>query len=235
MGIHTTGSAVNNHISLKMERKSNAKNRTTYHLWFLVYRLVLPQLHLHPLVHHLHHRIDSVFDVNRYTENPVPERSGSTSGELRRDPLHETTETGNKTKNGEFEEVQREKSQELPGWLQESSGDLVDESTSTELWENPEQGSQDTSKSSREFPTQPRAKVEPGSAKHRAFTHLPKDPDFDICLKTKITKVSCRRRAGTVVPRAITADHNPPGEENEFDVQSRGTRFGNSVVTILPV
>ena len=26
---------------------------------------------------------DSVFDVNRYTENPVPERSGSTSGELR--------------------------------------------------------------------------------------------------------------------------------------------------------
>ena len=26
---------------------------------------------------------DSVFDVNRFTENPVPERSGSTSGELR--------------------------------------------------------------------------------------------------------------------------------------------------------
>ena len=35
---------------------------------------------------------DSVFDVNRYTENPVPERSGSTSGELRGDPLHESTE-----------------------------------------------------------------------------------------------------------------------------------------------
>ena len=34
---------------------------------------------------------DSVFDVNRYMENPVPERSGSTSGELRGDPLHETT------------------------------------------------------------------------------------------------------------------------------------------------
>ena len=27
---------------------------------------------------------DSVFDVNRYTENPVPERSGSTSEELQR-------------------------------------------------------------------------------------------------------------------------------------------------------
>ena len=39
---------------------------------------------------------DSVFDVNRFTENPVPERSGSTSEELRRDPLHEPTETEKK-------------------------------------------------------------------------------------------------------------------------------------------
>ena len=50
---------------------------------------------------------DSVFDVNRYTENPVSERSGSTSGELWGDPLHESTETENKNKNGESEEVQR--------------------------------------------------------------------------------------------------------------------------------
>ena len=62
---------------------------------------------------------DSVFDANRYTENPVPERSGSTSGELQGDPLHETTETENKNKNGESEEVQRDISHELPDWLQE--------------------------------------------------------------------------------------------------------------------
>ena len=36
---------------------------------------------------------DSVFDVNRYTENPVSEKSGSTSEELRGDPLHESTDT----------------------------------------------------------------------------------------------------------------------------------------------
>ena len=36
---------------------------------------------------------DSVFDVNRHTENPAQERSGSTSGELRGDPLHDFTET----------------------------------------------------------------------------------------------------------------------------------------------
>ena len=44
---------------------------------------------------------------NRYTENPVPERSGSTSEELRGDPLHEFTETENKNKNRESEEAQR--------------------------------------------------------------------------------------------------------------------------------
>ena len=62
---------------------------------------------------------DSVFDVNNYTENPVQERSGSTSGELRRDPLHESTETENKNKNGELQEIQGDISHELPRWLQE--------------------------------------------------------------------------------------------------------------------
>ena len=43
----------------------------------------------------------------------------------------------------------------------------------------------------------------------------------DICLKTKITRASCRRRVGTVVPRAehfgylITADHKILSEESE--------------------
>ena len=50
---------------------------------------------------------DSVIDVNRYAENPVQERSGSTSEELRGDPLHESTETENKIKNGEREEAQK--------------------------------------------------------------------------------------------------------------------------------
>ena len=58
-----------------------------------------------------------------------------------------------------------------------------------------------------------RAKVEPGSGKHGVYTHFPKDPNCGICLKTKITRASCRRRGGTVVPRReyfgdlITADH----------------------------
>ena len=126
-----------------------------------------------------------------------------------------------KTKNGESEEVQRDISHELPDWLQEFKENLVDESTSTEPRGNPEQGSQDTSKSSHELPMEPRATVEPDSGKHSVYTHFPKDPNCDICLKTKITRASCRRRAGAVVPRAehfgdlITADHKDLSEESE--------------------
>ena len=164
---------------------------------------------------------DSVFDANRYTEYPVPERSGSTSGELRGDPLHESTETENKSKNGESEEVQRDISHELPDWQQEFREKLVDESNPPEPWGNPEQGSRDTSKSSHELPMEPRAQVELGSCKHSVRTHCLKDPNCDICWKTKITRASCRRRTGTVVPRAdhfaglITADHKILSEESE--------------------
>ena len=98
---------------------------------------------------------------------------------------------------------------------------MVDESTSTEPWGNPEQGSQDTSMSSHELPMEPRAKVEPGSGKHGVYTPFPKDQNCDICLRTKKTRASYRRRAGTVVPRAehfgdlITADHKNLSEESE--------------------
>ena len=56
----------------------------------------------HLLLQHLHHRI-LYFDVRRYAENPVPERSGSTSEELRGIPLHRSTKTKN-TQNGERQE-----------------------------------------------------------------------------------------------------------------------------------
>ena len=79
----------------------------------------------------------------------------------------------------------------------------------------------DTASSSHELPVESRTKVELGSGKHSVYTHFPKDPNCDICLKTKITTASCRRRAGTVVPRAenfgdlISADHKILSEESE--------------------
>ena len=73
---------------------------------------------------------DSVFDVNR---------SGSTGEELREDPVHKPTETENKNKNEGREEVQSDLLHDLPVWQQEFRENLVDESTSTEPWGNPEQ------------------------------------------------------------------------------------------------
>ena len=63
---------------------------------------------------------DSVFDESRYTENAVPERSGSTSEELRRNPLHKPTETASKNKNDGREEEQSDLLHDLPDWLQDS-------------------------------------------------------------------------------------------------------------------
>ena len=137
---------------------------------------------------------DSASDVNRYTESPVPERSGSISVELRGDPQHDSTETENKQKMKDskykaiyymncrigYRNSERIWSMKV---LQQSFG------------ETPR--SQDNSSSSHELRMESRAKVEAGSGKNSLKTHFPKDPKCDTCTKTKITRSSCRRRAGT--------------------------------------
>ena len=61
---------------------------------------------------------DSVFDVNRYTENPMPEKSGSMSEELRGNLLHKQAETENQNKNEERREVQSDLSHDLTAGFQ---------------------------------------------------------------------------------------------------------------------
>ena len=84
---------------------------------------------------------------------------------------------------------------------------LVDDSV-------PEQ--RESSSSSHELPLEPRSKVVP--SKHNVFTHFTKDRNCDICLRTKITRASCRTRTGTVVTRAehfgekTSPDHKVLGE-----------------------
>ena len=96
MGIHTTGPAVKNHISPKMTRGSIAIHPN--YVPFVVPGLSASSTSTTPTSSSSSSQ-DSVFGVNRYTENQVQERSGNTSGELREDPLHETTEAANKNKN----------------------------------------------------------------------------------------------------------------------------------------
>ena len=142
--------------------------------------------------------------------------------ELRGDPLHDSTETKKLNSNKkESKEVQRDISHELPNWLQEFRKNLVDESTSERRRGDLMQRSAHTSSSSHDPPMEPRAKVELVSGKHSVITHFPKDPNCEICLKTKITWASCRRRASAIVFRAenfgdlITAEHKVLSEESE--------------------
>ena len=113
-----------------------------------------------------HFSIIFTCDVNRHTESPVTERS---EVEVRVESFGETRcmkRQKPKTKTKRKKEVEREIMHGLTDWPQEFRENLVDESTSTEPWRDPEQGSQDTSKSSLELTMEPRAKVEPGSGKH---------------------------------------------------------------------
>ena len=112
----------------------NAIYPTMQHLWFLVYR---------------HHRIPYLMSTD------APKNLHQKEVEVRvksfGKPRCINSQTENKNKNEGREEVQRDISHELLDWLHEFRENSVDESTSTEPWRNPEQGSQDTSKSSHEL------------------------------------------------------------------------------------
>ena len=127
--------------------------------------------------------------------------------------MPERAKTKNTNKNEGDEEVQCDLLHGLPECLLEFEENLVDERNPSEPRGEPSPGHRDTSSSFHELSMESRAKVESGSGKHRVYTHFPKDPNCDICLETKITRASCRRRAGTVGPKAEnfgdlkTADH----------------------------
>ena len=162
---------------------------------------------------------DSVFDVRRYAENPVPERSGSTSEELREEPpMHRPTETENRHKMKDAKKYTAIYCMTCRTGCRSAEKFWSMKVVLLEPRRNLAPKVQDTSSSSHELPMQPRAKVEPNSGKHSVYTHFPKNRNCDICLRSKITRASCRRRTGTVVPKAvnlgdsITADHNVPSE-----------------------
>ena len=94
---------------------------------------------------------------------------------------------------------------EIPEWLQEFRENLVDD-------EIPLQGGSHAS-SSHEASSEPTTRRREDLGKHNVHAHFPKDRNCEICKRTKITSVPCRRRKGEAVPRAdnfgdlITADH----------------------------
>ena len=128
--------------------------------------------------------------------------------------MHKQAKIEGTNKHEGDEEGQSDLLHDLRDWLQDFREKLVDEGSPLEPRADPSPGDGTTSSSSHELPMEPRAKVEPRSGKHSVSTRtFRRTQNCDICLKTKITRASCRRRAGTVVPRAdhfgelLTADH----------------------------
>ena len=121
--------------------------------------LVLPQLHFHLLLHHLHHRIPYLMETDTpkiQYKKEVDVRVKSFGTRCMNPQKPKTMKMRSAKKCKEIFRTNR-----LIGF-RNSERELVDESTSTEPWRNPEQGSQDTSKSSHEVAMEPRANVEPG-------------------------------------------------------------------------
>ena len=124
-------------------------------------------------------------------------------------------------KNDDDEELQSDQLQDVPDWLQEFRHGLVDESVPVH---------RDASSSFHELLLEPRAKVVSG--KHSILTHSSKDRNCDICLRTRITRASCKKRTGTVVPReenfgdSIIVDHKVLGA-------GCGSRFNDRYAVVV--
>ena len=94
---------------------------------------------------------------------------------------------------------------DITEWPQEFRENLVDDRV-------PEHRDAHAS-SSHELSLEPTSTRSEDLGKHSVYTHFPKDRNYEICQRTKITRAPCRRRIGGAVLRAenfgdlITADH----------------------------
>ena len=115
----------------------------------------------------------------------------------------ETTETKNTNKNRDNETARRDPLRDVPELLEEFTENPMDESVPV-CRDAP-------ASSSRASAPEPRGKVVSG--KHSIYTHIQKDSNCDIRMRTLITRAPCRKRTGAAVPRAenfdglIKADH----------------------------
>ena len=130
------------------------------------------------------------------------------------DLLPKPTKNPKPNKNENHEKERRDPlCSDIPEWLQEFRENLVDDRV-------PEHRDSHAS-SSHELSLEPIFKRREDLGKHSVKTHFPKDRNCEICQRTKITKVPCRRRIGGAVPRAenvgdlMTTDHKVLSESCE--------------------
>ena len=147
-------------------------------------------------------------DLSGIDSHPVPVSSSHVEEMIERgDPLlPKPTKNPKPNKNEDHEQARVNPCHSnIPEWLQEFRENLVDDRV-------PEHRDSHAS-SSHGLSLEPTSKRSEDLGKHSVKTHLPKDRNCEICQRTKITRVLCRRDIGGAVPRAeifcdlITADH----------------------------
>ena len=195
-----------------MARELIASDQIMYHVWFLEYQRVLPQLRLHLPRHHLHHRSQHRLTEIQYRRTEVWKLEYQKEVGVRMKSFGETR--GNRKK---YKEICRMNC--LIGFrnwgriwlmkvLQKSFGEAWCRGVQTLpvrlmnlVWSREQKWN--------------RVRVSTVSL-------LPKDRNCEICLRIKITRASCTRCANAIVPRAekfgdlITADHKVLSEDCEY-------------------
>ena len=140
-------------------------------------------------------------DSSSTSSSPAKERSHEQAPGDRRD----STTSQNKNK----KESNKHRLRDLPERFEEFTDILEDTEALVPAHVSQDSGS--------ERPT----KVVSNLRKHSIYTHFPKDRNCAVCLRTKMTRVLCRRRTGDAVLRAtefgdlITADHKVVNEGGE--------------------
>ena len=219
----------NNTSHLKTAFGYSATRRTSFRSWFLVCQRVLPPVfplqHPWPSRHEIDHPTSSSSSSTSPTttvssdseteerENlcgidscPVTVSSKHVIRKERRDLLTEPTNNPKPNKNEDHDLQWGDPLiSEIPEWLQEFRENLVDD----RVPERKDSHATSSREPSLEFT--PTRSVDLGQ--HSVYIRFPKDRNFEIFQRTKITRALCRRRNGASVPRAenfgdlITADH----------------------------
>ena len=232
--ILTNGSMVKNHISPKTGFGYLAIRRTSLLSWFQACQRVRPPVLISQLQGHFQDRgvncstssssssssptvsdtktrereDRAASDISPVTVSPsVDERSGRPDfDQANKNPKPNSKEPQKERGDTLLRERRDPLYSEIPEWLQEFRENVVDD-------EIPEHGDSHAS-SSHEVSLEPIFKRREDLCKHSVYTHFPDDRNCEICQRTKITSVLCRRiNGGGAVPRdenfgdLITADH----------------------------
>ena len=160
---------------------------TMYHLWFLEYQRVLPQLRLHLPLHHLPHRIQYLMltETQKIQYKKEVEVRVKSFGETRC-IIPQKPKTKMKTRDlRKYKEIFRITC--LIGYR--NSGRIWSMTVLQQsIGETPYRKVQTLQVRLMILQWSREHTWKPGSGKHSAFTHFPKDPKCEICLKTENNK-----------------------------------------------